>query len=145
MAYEFEHSVECRAARESAWGFWSDVGNWAAVDPAVESVTIDGAFAAGARGETRARGQAPAAWLLKEVEDGRGATFEKELPGAVLKFAWTFEESAAGGTRMTQRVTLEGERAGEYVEGMRMLEEGVPVGMRKLAEAIEMRRGEVSS
>jgi hypothetical protein len=46
---------------------------------------------------------------------------------------------------MTQRVTLEGERAGEYVEGMRMLEEGVPVGMRKLAEAIEMRRGEVSS
>lgn len=38
MTYTFTHSVECAAGREFAWAFWSEVGNWAAVDPAVESV-----------------------------------------------------------------------------------------------------------
>lgn len=42
-----------------------------------------------------------------------------------------------GATRVTQRVALEGERAGDYAEGMKMLEQGIPVGMCKLAEAIE--------
>lgn len=136
MSYEFTHSVECRVGRAFAWAFWSDVRNWATVDPAVESVRLDGAFAAGAWGETRARGQGPVGWRLAGVEDGRGATIEMGLPGAVLRFAWAFEESAGGGTRITQHVTLEGARAGDYAEGLKGLEAGIPEGMRKLAEAI---------
>lgn len=141
MSYEFEHSVECPAAREFAWGFWSDLRNWTSVDPALESVTVDGPFAAGARGETRPRGQAPVSWRLAEVSEGRGATFEVAVPGAALRFAWTFEEAAAGGTRVTQRVTLGGDRAGEHLGGMKMLEQGIPVGMRRLAEAIANEAG----
>jgi hypothetical protein len=56
-------------------------------------------------------------------------------------FAWEFEELSEGVTRMTQHVTLEGERAEDYAEGMRMLEEGIPVGMGKLAEAIAKASG----
>ena len=142
MTYTFAHSVECAAGREFAWAFWSDVGNWAAVDPAVESVKLDGPFAAGARGETRPRGGGPVEWRLAEVSDGRGAVVEISLPGALMRFAWEFEEAGEGVTRITQRVTLEGGRADDYAEGMRMLEEGVPVGMGKLAGAIERASGE---
>ena len=37
---------------------------------------------------------------------------------------------------MTQKITLEGERAAEYEEGMKLLEKGVPSGMEKLVEAM---------
>src|ERR1044071_7381324 len=104
MTYTFTHRVECAAGREFAWAFWSDVGNWAAVDPAVESVSLDGPFEAGARGGTRARGGGPIAWRLVEVSEGRGALVEISLPGASVRFAWTFEESAGGGACVTQRV-----------------------------------------
>jgi hypothetical protein len=136
MTYTFTHRVECAAGREFAWAFWSEVGNWAAVDPAVESVKLDGPFAAGARGETRPRGVGPVEWRLAEVNEGRGAVVEISLPGASVRFAWEFEELSEGVTRITQRVTMEGGRAGEYVEGMRMLEQNMPAGMGRLAEAI---------
>jgi hypothetical protein len=47
MAYTFTHSVECPVEREFAWGFWAEFENWTAVDPAMESVRLDGPFAAG--------------------------------------------------------------------------------------------------
>lgn len=136
MTYTFAHSVECPVGREFVWGFWSEVGNWAAVDPVVESVELDGPFAAGTRGETRTSGGETFEWRLAEVSEGRGAVVEMSPPGALLKFVWTFEESGESMTRITQLVTLEGERAGDYAEGMKMLEQGIPVGMCKLAEAI---------
>lgn len=136
MAYVFTHSVECVAGRGFAWAFWSEVGNWAAVDPAVESVELDGPFASGARGETRTRGGGPVEWRLAEVSEGMGAVVEISLPGALVRFAWEFEESGGEATRITQRVTLEGEREGEYIEGMKMLEQNMPAGMGRLAEAI---------
>jgi uncharacterized protein YndB with AHSA1/START domain len=141
MTYAFTHSVECPVGREFAWAFWSDVENWARVDPSVDSVKLDGPFVAGARGETRPRGGEMVEWTIAEVSEGRGAVVEINLSGALLKFAWTFEETEGGGARMTQRVTLEGERAGDYAEGMRELERGIPVGMCKLAEAMARASG----
>lgn len=136
MTYTFTHSVECRAGREAAWRFWSDLRNWAAVDPAVESAKLDGPFEAGSRGETRTRGGGTVEWRLAEVSEGRGAVVEISLPGALVRFAWKFEELGEEATRMTQRVTLEGERAGEYAEGMKVLEKNMPDGMSRLAQAI---------
>jgi hypothetical protein len=136
MAYTFTHSVECPVGRGFAWGFWSDVDNWARVDPAVESVRLDGPFEAGTSGETRQRGGAPVEWKLVEVSEGRGAVVEICLPGASVKFAWAFEESGDEATRITQRVTLEGGRAEDYSEGMKVLEREMPSGMSRLAEAM---------
>jgi hypothetical protein len=136
MTYTFTHSVECLVGKEFAWGFWAEIENWAAVDPAVESVRLDGPFAAGARGETRMRGGGPVEWRLAEVNEEHGAVVEVSLPGASMKFALTFEKSGEGVTRITQRVTLEGERADDYAEGMKMVEQNIPEGMRRLSEAI---------
>jgi uncharacterized protein YndB with AHSA1/START domain len=66
------------------------------------------------------------------------AVFIIPVPGAALQFAWRFEDSETGGTRMTQRATLEGDRAQDYILTVaRELEYGIPQGMQKLAQAIE--------
>jgi hypothetical protein len=41
-----------------------------------------------------------------------------------------------GGARITQKVTLEGERAAEYEEGMKTFEQAIPSGMERLIEAM---------
>jgi hypothetical protein len=53
-----------------------------------------------------------------------------------VKFFWEFEESRGRGTLITQRVRLEGERAGDYLEGMEALRTGIPAGMRSMAQAM---------
>jgi hypothetical protein len=59
-----------------------------------------------------------------------------------LRFALTFEESGEGSTRITQRVTLGGERADDYAECMKMIEQSMPEGMRRLSETIVKTSGE---
>jgi len=135
MNWEFEHSVECQVSKEFAWQFWTSVANWT-LDTSVESVTLDGPFAAGAKGVTNPRGGNPIEWQLIEVQDGSGAAMEIALPGATVRFRWWFEDAADGGVRMTQQVTLEGERADDYAEGMKQLEWGIPQGMQKMAEVM---------
>lgn len=136
-AWTFEYSVECQASRDFAWQFWTDVANWAVVDPAVESATLDGPFVAGAKGVTKPHNSPPVAWRITEVRERRHAGIEIPAPGAVLKCLWTFDDSAGGGTLITQRMSLDGEQAGEYAAGIGPgMEKGMPEGMRKLAEAI---------
>ena len=135
--WTFEHSVIVHASREAAWKFWSNVANWAVVDPAVEWVRLDGPFEAGARGETKPVGSPPTAWSLAEVDPYRHARIEIEAPGATAVFVWMLADNADGATILTQRATLVGPCAGDYTEMLRGLEEGIPAGMEKLAAAIE--------
>ncbi|MGH9752366.1 MAG: hypothetical protein ACREA2_06230 [Blastocatellia bacterium] len=130
---EFEHYVEVQVSRDFAWRFWTNIANWA-FDPSVESVELDGPFAAGTKGVTKTRGGGPVEWKLVDVQNRSAALIEITLPGATISFRWRYEDAAGGGVRITQRVTLEGERADDYAEGMAMLESGVPQGMSKLAE-----------
>lgn len=135
MSYEFECSVTCPVAKSFAWAFWSDVANWAVVDSSVEAVRLDGDFAAGTKGFTKPRGADETAWELTEVVPGERATIAIFLPGAVLEFHWKFADSA-GGTLITQRVVLSGERAADYADGMQFLEKGIPEGMQSLAKGM---------
>ena len=141
-AWRFEYSVECLVSRDFAWQFWTDVANWAVVDPAVESVKLDGPFAAGAKGTTKPRGSDSVEWRVTEVEDRSRALIEMPAPGAVLRCLLTFEDSLNGGTRITQRMSLDGERAEDYAWIGAEMEKGMPEGMQKLAEAIRRVAGE---
>ena len=147
MKYEFEHAVGCPVPREFAWRFWTRVENWAVVDSSVESVRLDGPFAAGTKGVTKPRGLPPTEWELTEVEAARRAVISIALPGAAFSFEWLFEESAGGGTRITQRVRLAGERAADYAGALPEFEAGIPAGMRSLVAAMSKlldRRGELN-
>jgi hypothetical protein len=134
-AWSFEHSVECRAGMLFAWNFWTDVRNWA-LDADVESVEIDGPFAAGARGITNSRSSGRIDWVVVEAQFGR-AVIEFPLPGGVSRSTWAFEETATG-CRITQRWTLQGDQAAMYAREFGPgLEAGIPLGMQKLCATIE--------
>lgn len=133
---EFEHTLTCPAPRAVAWQFWSNVNNWAVVDPAVEWVKLEGDFVAGTVGRTKPVGLEPNEWRLAEVQDGTSAIIEVQAPGAVLRFLWTFSEIGAEETSIEQRVTLQGEQAADYEEALQGLAQGIPAGMEKLKAGI---------
>jgi hypothetical protein len=134
--WSFEHSVECKADKTFAWQFWTNVANWPVVDPAVEAVTLDGAFVTGSQGTTRPVNMEPVNWRLAEVEDGESAVVEIAAPGAIAKFHWIFADAGGGTIRITQQASIEGEGADDYAEFGRGLEIGIPPGMQCLADAI---------
>jgi hypothetical protein len=127
MAWDFEHAVEVNASPASAWAYWTNVENWT-LDPAVEWVRLNGPFQAGARGQTKTRGGELVSWQVLDVQEGHSATIE--ISGA--HFRWRFEPVAGGGTRLTQRIILDG--PGSPPEGFA---DGVRAGMAKLAAAID--------
>lgn len=132
-----EHSVDCAVEPNFAWAFWSNVRNWAAVDPAIEFVTIDGPFAAGTTGSTKQPGLDPIQWKIVEAQEGESAVIEISAPGAVAKFHWQFAP-LENGTRITQRVTMEGEQVDDYTKTIGVqLEKELPAGMQRIADAIE--------
>lgn len=140
--WKFEHSIECRVSRDFAWQFWTNVDNWAVVDPGVESVKLDGPFVAGSKGSTKPSNMASVDWQLTEVEDRTRALIEIAAPGAVAKFLWIFADAEGGGTRITQQASLEGEQADQYAQTFgKELEKGMPPGMQRLADAIEAANG----
>jgi hypothetical protein len=138
-AWSFEHSTECDAPAEFAWAYWTDVQNWR-LDADVESMEIDGPFASGTRGRTFSKSSGRVEWQILEAAPER-AIIEVPLAGAVGRFCWRFEE-AGGRTQITQRCSLEGEKAAEYAEAAGpAFEAGIPAGMRKLVESIERAAG----
>lgn len=134
--WKFQHSVECQVGRSFAWRFWANVENMIAVDSAIESVQLNGPFAAGTTGVTKTRDQGDVEWRLVDVQDGRSATIEIPAPGAVFRCVWIFEDTACGGTRLTQQNSFEGEQAQAYAEFGKQLETNMPQGMQRLAEAM---------
>ena len=133
--WTFEHSIVCAVDAQFAWNFWTTVSNWA-LDKDVESIDIDGPFAAGTRGVTHTKSSGRIEWRI--VDAGAGtAIIEFPLTSAVGRVFWTFEKET-GRTRITQRFTLEGESAQEYVKLVGpVLATSIPEGMQKLCKAIE--------
>jgi hypothetical protein len=138
MLWEFRHSVIADTDRQTVWEFISSIDNLARIEgEAVESMTLDGPFQTGTRGVTKMRDQEPMHWRLAEVEPPERATYEMELSGAVVRFAWTYEVLSDRRTRLTQHVVLDGPRAEAYVAFMKDQFVGnVPKGMERLAKEI---------
>jgi hypothetical protein len=132
-AWQFQHSVACKATRQFAWSYWTNIEHWN--DPPA-SFQIDGPFQRGSRLTTSLPGQTLQS-LIRALKPDREAIIEMELPDAILSFHWTFEDLPEDRTRITQRLILSGRNAGSFVDQARMLEEGTPAGMNKLAGSIE--------
>jgi hypothetical protein len=144
--WTFEHSVECKVHRDFAWQFWTNVSNWAMVDSSVEWASIDGPFRSGATGSTKSRGGKAVHWRVEDAQPGSGATVLIHVSGAAMRSVWRFEDSEHGRTRITQRASIEGERAEDYAPTFGpQLEREMPAGMLKLAEAMERAAANSSS
>ena len=135
--WDFQHSVETKAKRDFAWGFWTDVTNWA-FDTSVEWVRLEGPFASGTKGATKSPGMDPVYWVLTEVQPEKEATIEISLDDATFQFHWRFEDLNGGGTRITQRASFTGANADAFAQhGAPEFERGIPAGMAKLVSEIE--------
>ena len=135
--WTFEHSVECKADRNFAWRFWTDVNNWPVVDSSVESAVLDGPFRSGTKFITKPRSGEAINGELEDVHDGRGAVVVIHVPGAALRCVWKFEDAGKRTTRLTQQATIGGEKALDYLPAVADLEKTIPLGMQRLAETIE--------
>jgi hypothetical protein len=134
-AWQFEYSVECGASRQFAWDYWTNVANWA--DPPAE-FQLDGPFKPGAHLTTKVPGQPPWESVIEEVVPGCEATIEMRLVGAALRFHWRFETVTAERTKITQRLTLNGAKAKEFIKPVSILEQTVPDGMKRLGATMAL-------
>jgi polyketide cyclase/dehydrase/lipid transport protein len=133
-AWQFEYSIEAEVRPEFAWQFWTNVANWMELEPGIQ-FEMDGPFAKGARGTTRMPGQEPRHWMIVELDPGRSCTTEMPLPGASFSCRMQFEEDGAG-TRITQKLWLQGENAQAYLEGIRLFETTTPDGLKRIAAVL---------
>jgi len=133
VAWEFQHSVICNTPRQHAWNYWTNIGNWN--DPPA-TFHLDGPFEVGSQLTTTLPGQTLRS-AIRHVLAGHEATIEMQLPDAILSFHWQFESLSDDQTRITQRLVLSGENADALIPQARLLEKGVPEGMKKLVSAIE--------
>jgi hypothetical protein len=134
VAWETRHSVETRVSVEFAWRYWTDVENW---DDPPARFEFSGPFVTGARGLTYLPEHPPIEWFVRDVKPRAAATIEIPADGAVLSFEWKFEPVGEGRALLTQRIFLRGEKAGNYLGYAKTLEENLPLGMKKMASAIE--------
>ena len=136
QGWVFEHTIECRVPVEFAWAFWTNVKNWE-LDADVDSIELQGEFAAGSRGFTNSKSSGRIEWQIMELVGQQRAVIAFPAPGAVARFTWTFE-GVQGRTRITQRASLCGEQMAKYADSIGpSLKVGIPEGMRKLCEAME--------
>jgi polyketide cyclase/dehydrase/lipid transport protein len=134
VAWQTEHSVEAIASPPFAWAYMTDVANW---DDPPAQFRLEEPFATGGRGTTEMPGQPARHWHLRDVKPIESYTIEFPLAGAMLSFAWRFSEIPEHRTRLTQRVTLEGENASEYLADIQQaFRSSLAPGMNKIVAAM---------
>jgi len=132
--WQFEYSVETDASLRFAWDYWTNVANW---DDAGVEFEIDGPFAPGSRLTSKSPGQQAWHSVIRAVELESAASIELQLDDAVLRFDWRFDELSPRRTRITQRLTLEGENGPAYTDNVVIFESTAPDGMKRLARVLE--------
>ncbi|HEY6783114.1 MAG TPA: SRPBCC family protein [Candidatus Dormibacteraeota bacterium] len=111
--WTYDYSAETVAEPEAIFDLFRDVATWPRWNPGVESMELDGAFAAGATGTMKTPGQDPLRMRLLSVEDGRGFEDETEIPGAgvVVRVRHALSTLSDGRTKITYGVTIDGPAA----------------------------------
>ena len=126
-----EHSVEAEVTSEFAWKYRTNIANWN--DPPAKFV-LDGPFIAGARGMTLLPDQPPLQWTLRQVRPPKSFVIEMQLDGAVLTFEWWFEALSEHRTKMTQKISLVGDKAQAYWQEVEAgFRPGLADGMNRIA------------
>jgi putative intracellular protease/amidase/uncharacterized protein YndB with AHSA1/START domain len=135
--WSVEHSVETAAAPEAVWRRYRDVGTWPEWNGAVESVRLDGEFAAGTAGTLTPPDQGPLPFRVISATENKGYISETDIAETVaLRLASRLTPLPDGGTRITHRVELHGTAAPYFAQSFGpVLAAGVPRTLEALADA----------
>jgi uncharacterized protein YndB with AHSA1/START domain len=108
-----EHTVETAVAPEAIWKVLADLNTWPAWDTSMEAVTLNGPLAVGSTVTMIPTGQDPITSVITEVAENERYADQTVFGGATLAFSHTLTRLADGGTRITHRLKITGERAAE--------------------------------
>jgi uncharacterized protein YndB with AHSA1/START domain len=112
-----QRSVETSASPAAVWKIWSDTSTWAEWNPDVQSMTLNGPFAAGASGTMKTK-QGTRQVQLTEVVPGRSFRLETTvIPLTRFAFECQVIGGPAGKTTISQAIRVGGPLGG-LVGGM---------------------------
>lgn len=137
-----ERSVETSASPQAAWKLWSDPTTWPEWNPDVQSMTLNGPFAAGTTGTMKTK-QGTRAVQLTEVVPGKSFRLETTVI-PLTRFAFECKVSAGPGgkTTISQSIMVGGPLGG-VVGGMmgRQIADTFPALLQGLARKAEASEG----
>jgi hypothetical protein len=111
--WTYEHSAETSAALDAIFALFQNVSTWPQWNPGVESMVLDGPFAAGTTGTMKVPGQEPMRMRLVSVDPAHGFEDETPIPdaGIVVHVRHVLTPLESGGTRITYGMTIDGPAA----------------------------------
>jgi uncharacterized protein YndB with AHSA1/START domain len=133
-------TMRAEASPERVWRIWSDVSTWQRWNPDVLSVTLEGPFVSGARGQMTTKAGGTHDITLQAVQPGR--SFElKTSPIPLGRFHFACEVGPVGqdASTISQSITIRGPLGPLYsaMMGPRIAEGFEPIlsGLKAAAEA----------
>jgi hypothetical protein len=137
-----ERSVETVASPQSVWKVWSDTSRWQEWNPDVQSMTLNGPFAAGTTGTMKTK-QGTRAIELTEVMPGKSFRLETTvIPLTRFAFECQVVPGPSGKTTISQAIRVGGPLGG-LVGGMmgRQIADSFPALLQGLARKAEATEG----
>src|SRR6202795_3409211 len=135
-------SVETSASPAAVWKIWSDTSTWQEWNPDVQSMILNGPFAAGTTGTMRTK-QGTRQVQLADVVPGRSFRLETTVI-PLTRFAFECQVSAGptGKTTISQAIRVGGPLGG-LVGGMmgRQIADSFPALLQGLARQAEASQG----
>lgn len=134
MSFSHERTVTTTADPAAVWELWSDTGTWAAWDPAVQDVRLDGPFEQGTTGTMTLTGAIEVPVSLEVVVPGSRYLDRLTLGELVIRIDHVVRPVDGGGCEVTVRTTIEGPGADDIGP---MVTADAPVAMEALVIAAE--------
>ena len=137
-----ERSVETSASPATVWRIWSNPSTWQEWNPDVQSMTLNGPFAAGTSGTMKTK-QGTRQVQLTEVAPGQSFRLETTvIPLTRFAFECQVAGGPAGKTTITQAIRVGGPLGG-LVGGMmgKQIADTFPVLLQGLARKAEATEG----
>lgn len=137
-----ERSVETTASPQAVWKVWSDTPTWQEWNPDVQSMALNGPFAAGTTGVMKTK-QGTRQVVLSDVAPGRSFRLETSvIPLTRFIFDCKVAAGPSGKTTVSQSVTVGGP-LGSIVGGMmsKQIADTFPPLLQGLARKAEANEG----
>ena len=137
-----ERSVETKASPQTAWKIWSDTSTWPEWNPDVQSMALNGPFAAGTTGTMKTK-QGTRAIQLTEVVPGQSFRLETTvIPLTRFAFVCKVSPGSAGKTTLSQSIQVGGPLGG-LLGGMmgKQIADTFPALLQGLARKAEATEG----
>lgn len=111
--WQTEFSIHSTASPEAIWALFRDVPGWTRWNTGIESISLEGPFAAGTTFVMKPPGEEAFRSLLTAVLENECFVDETRIGGLVITVAHRIECLDASRTRITYAVDAQGEGAGE--------------------------------